>query len=192
MQADFSVELGPGDATLAVPWSDPDDRLKYFDLRQNLAAIANIEEALTFPDLREFLSSVNSAPSNMKSAKCDAWFSEEITEEEAVFGAACKFASYVDLTFHRPEPQCSFTLHQAFAGRLIELLKRAPELPASVEVMIRRAHFEDSPSNVREGFYFTVYVFGFGDDEQGARQSWGIALRLVGHAILQMSAGRGN
>ena len=191
MQADFSVELGADDPTLAIPWSDPEGRFHYFDLRANPAAIAHIEEARTFSELRDFLSAVNSAPSNLKSIKCDAWFSEEITEEEKVFGAPCKFGSYVDVVFHRPEPQASFPLHEAFAARLIELLKRAPELPAYVEVMLRRAHYEDEPGQVREGLYFTVYVFGFGDDEQDARQSWGIALRLVAGALLQMSAGRG-
>lgn len=191
MQADFSVELGADDATLAVPWSDPEGRCQYFDLRKDPSAIAKVEEAQTFSELREFLGAVNATASNLQSVKCGAWFSEDINEEEAIFGANCKFGSYVDLIFHRTEPQNSFPLHEAFAGRLVELLKRAPEMPALFEVILRRAHFEDSPGSVREALYFTMYVFGFGDDEQDARQAWGIALRLVGHAVLQMSAGRG-
>jgi len=191
MQAELTVELGPDDPTLALPWSDPEGRFHYYDLRQHPEQIKNIEEANTFPDLRDFLASVNAAPSNLQSAKCDAWFSEELSEEEAIFGAKCKFGSYVDVAFHQRQPQASFPIHEAFAGRLIELLKRAPELPAAVEVMIRRAHFESPAEGVREGYYFTVYVFGYGDDEQEARQAWGIAQRLVGHAILQMSTGRG-
>jgi hypothetical protein len=190
MQVELTVELGPDDPTLALPWSDPNGKLHYYDLRQHPELIRNIEEANTFPDLRDFLATVNAGPSNLQSAKCDAWFSEELNEDEAIFGAKCKFASYVDVAFHQTAPQSSFPIHEAFGARLIELLKRAPELPAAVEVMIRRAHFE-SEDGVREGFYFTVYVFGYGDDEQEARQSWGIAQRLVGHAMLQMSTGRG-
>jgi hypothetical protein len=191
MQAELTVELGPDDPTLALPWSDPEGRFRYYDLRQHPEQIKEIEEAKTFPDLRDFLVAVNAAPSNMQSAKCDAWFSEELAEEEAIFGAKCKFGSYVDIAFHQRPPQTSFPMHEAFAGRLIDLLKRAPELAAAVEVIIRRAHFESQENGVREGYYFTVYVSGYGEDEQDARQAWGIALRLVGHAILQMSTGRG-
>ena len=191
MQADFSVELGADDPTLALPWVDPEQRWQYFDLRKDSRQIALIEEAKTHPELREFLVAVNSASSNLQSAKCDTWFSREITEEETVFGATCKFGSWVDVAFHQAAPQGSFPLHEAFALRLVELLKRAPELPAAAEIIIRRAHFEDGTGQVREGFYFTIYVFGFGDDEAAATQSWGIALRLVGHAALQMSTGRG-
>jgi hypothetical protein len=201
MQAEFSVELAADDPTLALPWSDPEGRWEYVDLRANPEQIAAIAETRQFPELREFLATVNAAASNLQSAKCDAWFSDEISEEEAVFGAACKFGSYVDVAFHQPGPQTSFVIHEAFALRLVELLRRAPELPAAAEIVIRRAHFESpglqpnevqsSAAEVREGFYFTIYVIGYGDDEAEARQSCGIALRLVGHAALQMSTGRG-
>ena len=191
MEAEFTVELGADDPTLALPWSDPEGRWRYFDLRAHPEEIAAIEEAQLLPELREFLVTVNAAASNLQSAKCDAWFSEELSEEEAIFGARCKFGSYVDVAFHQPAPQASFAIHEAFALRLVELLKRAPELPAAMEIVIRRAHFESPNTAVREGFYFTIYVIGYGDDEAEARQSCGIALRLVGHATLQMSTGRG-
>jgi len=190
MDTEFSVELGADDPTLALPWSDPEGRWQYVDLRAHPERISEIEEAQEFPALREFLAATNSALSNLQSAKCDTWFSEEITEEEAIFGAACKFGTYVDVAFHQAAPQASFAIHEAFALRLVELLKRAPELPASMEIIIRRAHYESS-GPVREGFYFTIYVLGYGDDEADARQACGIALRLVGHATLQMSTGRG-
>lgn len=191
MQAEFTVELGAEDPTLALPWTDPEDRWHFVDLRAHPEHIGSISEANGLPELREFLIAVNAASSNLQSAKCDAWFSREISEEEAVFGAACKFGSYVDVAFHQPAPQGSFPIHEAFALRLVELLRRAPELPASAEIAIRRAHFESPNGSVREGFYFTIYVNGYGDDETEAKQACGIALRLVGHATLQMSTGRG-
>jgi hypothetical protein len=190
MDAELSVELAADDPTLALPWSDPEGRWQYIDLRSHPQQIDEIDETKRLPELREFLATVNSAASNLQSAKCDAWFSDELTEEEAVFGAACKVGSYVDVAFHQDVPRMSFPLHEAFGQRLVELLKRAPELPAAAEIIIRRAHFE-SPGEVREGYYFTIYVNGYGDDEAEARQSCGIALRLVAHAALQMSTGRG-
>lgn len=191
MQAEFTVELGAEDPTLALPWTDPAGRWEYFDLRRDPEHLNAIAEAQSLPELREFLVAVNAASSNLQSAKCDTWFSREITEEETVFGAPCKFGSYVDVAFHQPAPQSSFPIHEAFALRLVELLRRAPELPASAEVIIRRAHFEALDHSVREGFYFTLYVTGYGDDEPDSKQACGIALRLVGHATLQMSTGRG-
>ena len=191
MQAEFSVELGADDPTLAMPWRDPEGRWTYLDLRAHPELIAEVEEANHLPEMREFLVAVNAAASNLQSAKCDAWFSREIMEEEQVFGAPAKFGSYVDVTFRQAAPQGSFPIHEAFALRLVELLRRAPELPAAMEAIIRRAHFEEADGKVREGFYFTIYVTGYGEDEAEAKQSCGIALRLVGHATLQMSTGRG-
>ena len=191
MQAEFTVELGADDATLAVPWTDPEGRWHFIDLRAHPADVTSIPEAQDFPELRDFLVAGNAASSNLLSAKCDAWFSREIAGEEAIFGASCKFGSYVDVAFHQAAPQSSFPIHEAFALRLVELLRRAPELPASAEIVIRRAHFESPDHSVREGFYFTIYVNGYGDDEPDAKQGCGIALRLVGHATLQMSTGRG-
>ena len=191
MEAEFSVELGADDPTLALPWSDPEGRWEYHDLRNHPEQIASIPEARTLPELREFLVAANAPSSNLQSVKCDTWFSHEINEEEAIYGAACKFGSYVDVVFHQASPQASFAIHEAFALRLVELIRRAPELPASMEIIIRRAHFESPGTPPREGFYFTLYVIGYGDDEAEAKQSCGIALRLVGHATLQMSTGRG-
>lgn len=190
MQADFSVELGADDPTLAVPWADPEGKFAYYDLRKNPAAIGELPEAKAYSALSEFLTTLNSASSKLQSVKCDAWFTEELSEEDEVFDAKGKFGSYVDVIFHSADSQASFASHEEFAAKLIELLKRAPEIQGSAEVIVRRAHFEDSPHHIREGCYFTIYVFGFGDDEPEARQAWGIALRLVGHAILQISAGR--
>jgi hypothetical protein len=186
MQAELSIELGAEDPTLAVPWSDPDSELKYQDLRQNPAAIADVQES-RFSEMHDFLLAVNSPPCPLQSAKSEVWFSEEITEEEAVFGASCKFASYVDVFFHLASPRRSFPMHEAFGERLVDLLKRAPELQASFEAIIRAAHYE-SDGKLEEGLYFTLYVHGYGDDEQEARQAWGIALRLVKNAILQISS----
>src|SRR4051794_1193025 len=170
MEAELTVELGAEDPTLAVPWSDPEGHFQYFDLRRTPGDVDQISEALTFPNLRDFLLAMNAAPSTLQTAKCDAWFSEELTEEEAIFGASCKFGSYVDAFFHVPAPRQSFPMHEVFGARMVELLKRAPELPASFEAIIRRAHFEVD-GEVREGYYFTLYVLGYSDDEQQARQS---------------------
>ena len=184
MDAEVSVELGAEDATLAIPWSDGQRR--YYDLRGRPDLLLYVDEAAKYPELGEFLSSVNSAHSRLRSAKCDAWFTREISEAEQVFGAAGKFGSYVDLLF-ADQSWREFAPCEKFAERLAKLLQRAPELAAATESIIRRCHVENG-GEVEEGFYFTLYVFGYGEEEAEARMRWGIALKLVQNAILQLSA----
>ena len=203
MQADFAVELGAEDETLAVPWSAPDGLLRFYDLRRNPELLLLVSEAGQHRELAEFLASVNSSRSRLQTAKCDTWFSDDLTEEEAIYGAACKFGSYVDLFFVDPEEQVSFPGHEQLADRLTLLLKRAPEVSAAAEFLIRRCFYGRKPGEAgdeavdehsggaeREGFYVTFYLFGYGDDEADARRSWGIGLKLVENAILQVSAER--
>ena len=187
MEADFSIELGREDPVLDFPWTDPDGRLAYFDLKRQPEKLAQVEEGKHFPELAEFLRAVNSAISAVESAKCDVWATEELSAEEANFGASHKFASYVDLIFSRADHRESFPFHERFAKRLVELLRQTPETPSGVEVCVRRGYYADE-GQTREGFYFTVYVNGYGDDEGRARQNWEIGLKLVAHAILQLSA----
>ena len=185
MQADYSVELGREDETLEFPWATPDGRPQYHDLKRNPEAIDEIEEAVHFPELREFLIGVNAAASLLETAKCDAWASTEIHPEEEIFGQPWKFGSYVDCLFTESPERYSFANHEDLIKRLVALLHHVPDIPASAEFLLRRCFYHEG-DELREGFYLTCYVFGFGADEAMARQQWGIALKLVGNALAQL------
>jgi hypothetical protein len=187
MDADWSVELGPDDPTLAVPWTSDDGRLRFYDLRAQPELLLYIEEAARYAELGEFLAALSSPNSCVQTAKCDVWFSRELSEAEGIYGAVCKFGSYVDLIFTCLEARASFEEHEQLAQRLCELLRKAPEISAAAEFIVRRCHYEGD-TGIAEGFYLTFYLFGYGDDEGDARRRWGIALRLIGNAILQVSA----
>jgi hypothetical protein len=188
MDADFSVELGRDDPVLDFPWSDPAGKLAYFDLKRQPELIAKVAEAQKSPELGGFLRAVNSARSPVESAKCDVWTTTELAAEEDIYNASHKFASYVDLVFSDIELRSAFPTHEAFAKRLTELLRRAPEMRASAEICIRRCFF-DHDGEAREGFYFTLYMNGYGSDEVEAFRSLEITLRLVRNAIAQLSSG---
>lgn len=187
MDADFSVELGRDDPVLDFPWSDPSGTLAYFDLKRQPELIARIGEAQEFPELGDFLRAVNSTRSLVESAKCDVRTTAELTAEEDIYNASHKFASYVDLLFSDIERRGSFPSHEDFAKRSTELLRRAPEISASAEICIRRCFF-DHDGETREGFYFTLYINGYGSEEVDAFRSWEIALRLAANAIAQSSS----
>jgi hypothetical protein len=187
MQVDFAVELGPDDETLEFPWAAPDEGRRYHDLKGQPEAISLVEEAARYPELREFLATVNSRTSPLETAKCDAWGTEEINPEERIFGAPWKFGSYVDFVFTDPRARFSFEDHEKLLKKMTGLLKRVPEIPASAEFLLRRCFFREGEA-VCEGFYVTFYLFGYGSDEAAGRQQWSIGMRLAGNAIVQLSS----
>jgi len=185
VEADFAVELGVDDETLELPWAAEDGGPRYYDLKRQPELLLNIEEAGRERELGEFLAAMNAPASILETAKCDAWPSTEINPEEEIFGAAFKFCSYVDFLFSEELQRCSFAEYEQFAKRVTQLLKRVPEIPAAAELLIRRC-FHYVGDEIREGFYITFYLFGYGDDELQAHQRWAIALKLVENAIRQV------
>lgn len=143
MQADFSVELGRDDPVLELPWSSGDSSVRYYDLKKQPALIAQVPEAAAHPELSAFLARINAPVFPLQTAKCDAWHSQEILPEEEFFGSEYKFVSYIDLAFTGRDHQLSFEKHEEFAQELCKLLKRAPEIRASVEVVIRRCYYRE-------------------------------------------------
>jgi hypothetical protein len=193
VQADFAVELGADDETLEMPWAAEGGGPRYYDLKRHPGLLSSLEEAVRAPELGEFLFKVNSLQSPLETAKCDVWSSTEINPEEEIFGATHKFGSYVDLFFSDEPKRFSFPEHEHLAKRLIQLLQRAPEMAAAAEFLIRRCYFHEpeevsGQEEIRDGFYITFYLFGFGNDELRSRQNWAIGLKLIGNAIRQMSA----
>jgi hypothetical protein len=188
VEADFAVELGAEDETLELPWAAPDGP-RYYDLKRRPELLLEIEEARRVPELGEFLAVINSAVSRFETVKCDAWASTEISPEEEIFGAGCKFGSYVDLVFSAEPPRFSFSAHEQAAKQLALLLQCVPQIPASAEFLIRRCCYHED-QGVRDGFYITFYLFGYGDEEEDARRRWAIGLKLVENAIRQWSAVR--
>lgn len=187
MQADFAVELGADDETLEIPWAGGENGPKYYDLKRYPEHLPNIEEARHLPELRELLKALNSQISIVETAKCDAWSSTAMSVEDEIFGAPHKFGSYVDLLFSEEPARCSFPDHEQFAKHLVQLLKKAPEIPAAAEFIIRRS-FCRVDGEICEGYYITFYLFGYGVDESESRLRWGVALKLVENAIKQISA----
>jgi len=189
MQADYSVELGSGDPALELPWRAEDGSVRYFNLKLHPDLVLNIPEARKHPELSAFLTRINAADFPLETAKCDAWSSRELATEEEVFGAACKFVCYVDLLFSADDSRFSLEKHEALVEDLCNLLKRAPEMAASAEFVIRHCHFHNSDNHAdsRIGFCITAYVTGFGDSDEEAVKRWTIALKLLQNALVQVS-----
>jgi hypothetical protein len=141
LQADFSVELGQDDPALELPWASGDHSVRYYDLKRFPELALQIPEAVAHPELSAFLTRMNAPDSPFATAKCDVWPSRDISAEEEIFGAPEKFVSYVDLVFVDTNASISFEKHEAFAEKLCILLGRVPDIPAAVEMVIRRCYF---------------------------------------------------
>jgi hypothetical protein len=140
MHADFSVELGRDDAALELPWSSADAAVCFHDLKKHPELLQQVPEAVAYPELGAFLARINAAGFPLATAKCDAWQSREVAPEEEIYGDR-KFVSYVDLVFADDAARYSFEKHEAFARNLCRLLSQTPEIPAAVEVVIRRCYY---------------------------------------------------
>jgi hypothetical protein len=140
MQADFSVELGRDAPALEIPWHSNDPHVRYYDLKKPPELVPQIPEAVAYPELASFLSRINATGFPMATAKCDVWSSSQIAPEEEIFGDR-KFVSYIDLVFVDQEDQCSFGKHEAFVKELCRLLSHAPEIAATVELVIRNCYY---------------------------------------------------
>ena len=145
MQADFAVELGPNAPALEIPWHSNDPQVRYYDLKSHPELVQQLPEAQAYPELASFLSRINAAGFSLTTAKCDAWSTSEVAPEEEIFGDR-KFVSYIDLVFVDQENRCSFEKHEVFVRELCRLLSHAPEIPASVELVIRHCYYH------QEGF----------------------------------------
>jgi hypothetical protein len=192
MDADFSIELGREDPVLDFPWQDRASKFFYVDLKRHPELLCGVEEAKEFPELAEFLKVVNSFDSMLETAKSDAWATTELSVEEEIYDASHKFASYIDVVFsnadrHPSPPDHSLPRHEQFARDLVEVLRRPPQIPSSAEVCVRRCYFAENTA-IREGFYCTLYINGYGNDGTTARRNWGLGLKRMSNAILQLSA----
>ncbi len=190
VQADYSIELGADEEVLEVPWSAHDQGLHYYDLKRHPELLRQVQEAQRVQELGDFLAAVNLPASVLETAKCDVWSSTDINAEEEIFAAPVKYGSYIDLLFSEEPRRFSLPDHEKFAQTLAGLLKRAPEIPAAADFLVRRCYYHYPNGRTEEGFYITFYLFGYDFDEASARQRWAIGLKLVENAILQLSNDR--
>ena len=190
VQADFSVELGADDPTLQIPWSSSDSRIQYYDLRSHPDLLSQITEARENEPLAEFLAAINSPRCMLQTAKCDTWSSRQMDVEDEIFGAACKYESYIDMVPVADGPRYSFDEMEDLGRKIARLLQRAPEIPAAAEFVVRRCYYHGGPGQEpAAGFYMTAYVTGYGDAQEEARRRWTIALQLLQHALIQSMTG---
>ena len=184
MLAEWTVELGPGDSTLEIPWRSDDGSLRFLDLKRQPELLLEIPEACTYEELASFLDWANSPDSQIETAKCDVWSTSEMDADDEIFGEAVKLSSYVDFLFASPA-RSSFPECEQFVQTLARMLRQAPDLSSAAQFIVRRCVDHRQEGNVSKCFYITFYLHGYGADVQEARQRWAIGLSLAQNAMRQ-------
>jgi hypothetical protein len=138
--------------------------------------------------MKDALARLNSSTSRLETAKCDVWFSQELSKEENVYGASCKFGCYVDVLLTDPVQRLSFEHHEQYVRELTQLLAKAPDMAATADFVVRRCYFRHNGEHSYVGYYVTCYTSGYGVDENECRLRWGIALNLVVNALVQVAS----
>jgi len=190
MDADWSVELGTDDPVLEFPWASPDGTQRFVDLSRDMLAILTLPEVVQYPELKLFLLALNGKLSTWLTAKCDVWIHDELGEAEEIYDAKMKVSSYVDLVRRNESERFSFEYHEKLVKSAAERLRYVgADQPMACELIVRRCwyHTDSHPDDELEpGFYITLYVSGYGDNETLARSMWGAALRQVSGVIASL------
>jgi hypothetical protein len=190
MDADWSVELGHDDPSLEFPWSAPDGTPGLVDLAQHLEAVREIPEAARYPELAWFLLELNGKFSRWLTAKCDVWIENELGEVEDIYDAKLKMCSYVDVVRRDESERFSFEQHEQWVKSATTRLRNIGPHPIACELIVRRCWYRANSSADDEpvpGFYITLYLFGYGNDQAEARARWRGGLTRVSGVLITLA-----
>jgi len=182
MLATFTVEIGAGLPRLSVPWRDSGnaEASGFIDLRARPDMLASLPEAVD-PALYGALAALNSPGSSLFTAKCDLWHESTFDEEEQGFfpTALRTCASYIDVLWVDPVLRSSFAACERKMQQWVADMRQISNETASTEFILRSCEVEGAP-----GFYWSVYISGFGVDPAETYRYWSEALLQVVDVML--------
>ncbi len=197
MDADWSVECAGDDPLVAVPWQNADGTLTFVDLRSELPrdpeVLLQIPEARQYPAIAAALGRWNHATSPLFTAKCDVWsYPAHLFDAEDLPGFAFARGSDVDFIPLATETFQHFPAAELQLRRWKEMAASIPAPDARCEWILRRAMLapEDAKECVqyRQGYAATLYVWGYGGNEESAATAWEFALTSLIEPTLAAAA----
>ena len=182
MRVEIAVELEESSERLELPWENPGQGTRYFDLREDPRAIARVEPARRNVPLRAFLVAVNSDDSFFASARAKTWKTQD---ESASAVEPFEFAFQVDLVFALEQFNFERGHFENVARQLEQLLARdTPGDAMRSRLCVRACHFRASG---RWGFCLACQLFARGASAEQAELRWGLVLARLQQALLFVS-----
>jgi hypothetical protein len=182
MEADWAVEVGPDLPSIDVPWEG------FVDLRHDPSAVQALAEVAMHRAMREAIIMLNTPPSPVFTAKCDAWTMARYEIDPDEFAAHAEqarggFASYIDILRRDPARLASFEFHERWARRLTGRLRNISLPNGRVDLVIRPAS-----ANSYSGYALTLYTAGCGADAIAAYASWEAVLHAAVTATISLDS----
>jgi hypothetical protein len=175
MRVEFAIELGASDERLEIPWQNAATGSRYFDLREDPAAVEQVDEARRYVAARGFLTAVNSADSVFATARFRAGSAPGdetvfVSQAEIVFSPALE-----DFNFVRSH-------YEEVADDLLELLAKDPGGETlQAHLKLRRCRYLGAG---RDGYCLAVTLSARGETSGQAELRWGLALARLQQALL--------
>lgn len=187
MEADWSVEIGPG-----LPWIDA-AWPGFVDLRAAPHAIDTLPEPARHAALRSALLGLNAPASPFFTSKCDAWplSGDEIDPYEfnaAPQTALAGFTSYIDILNCDPVRFQSFALTEQHARNLTAHLRQLDMPYTRIDIVLRRAAATTSDSAATDGYGISLYAAACGASHATAYMAWQTALAAAVAATITVAA----
>jgi hypothetical protein len=156
MEADWEFEIGDGAPVIDALWAG------FVNLRADPALAWSLPESAELPALGAALASLNSATSDVWTAKCD--FSSELQaadfdadELDAPAGAAVHaMYCYIDLLPRSADAWSSPQLVEAACRSLCALLRQVPLRCCRADLVVRRAFLVDGGNDLGITAYITA------------------------------------
>jgi hypothetical protein len=166
MEADWSVEIGPGLPCIDGSWEG------FIDLRAAAKAVDTIHESMEHPALRSALLVLNAANSPVFTTKCDIWALAEADIDPYEFGATddqarAGFASYIDILERDAARFASFTFHEKRIRNLTAHVRELDLRQGRMDLVLRAATMKE-----QSGYGLSLYAAGCGADSASAYESW--------------------
>ena len=185
MEADWSVEIGPGLPCIECKWDG------FFDLWKFPSMIERLEEAAQHPALRVALLKLNSANSSVFTTKCDAWELDRDAIDPSEFAAPthaiCSgFASYIDVVKRDPAAVGSFAFHEHWVRDLTAECRVLDVRQGRLDVILRSAITDHEP-----GYGLTLYAAGCGANPEAAYSAWQVVLAAAVAATIAAARTQG-
>ena len=149
----------------------------YVDLREDPAAIEEIEPARLYRPLRGLLAELNSAESMFASVGCRTWTKDE--------PGAVEFGSRVDVIFSVQRHNFQRSSYESLAGGLRDLLERESGADTlAAEVCVLRCTFQELG---RVGYALRLTLTSRGSTSGQAELRWGLGVARLQQALLFLS-----
>jgi hypothetical protein len=172
------------DGFVGIPYAvghDAPDRHEFVDLREHPEAVDELPEAQRWPEIKEFLVTVNGTSREVAPGTPVGFFTIgcECAGTEGKFPASLtyKITSYVQVAFCNRDCAQAEDAYFALIGRFFRAMQTRPKAePLRVDFSFEQFGFSDDNYS---GHCICVWVSGFGRDEQSTRVIWADGLKAV-------------